>query len=62
MTAKERNTSLKNLYKTLMFPKSPYATKWTMAEIDEMDVHFFYDLMDGTEETEVKRYINDVFG
>lgn len=39
-------TSLKVLYKKLMFPKGNSAGKWTLAEIDELDVHFFYELMD----------------
>ena len=29
-----------------MFPKNESAKKWTMAEIDQLDVHFFYELMD----------------
>lgn len=33
-----------------MFPKNPYAPKWTMKEIDEMDMEFFNDLMQDEEE------------
>lgn len=29
-----------------MFPKNENAKKWTIAEIDQLDVHFFYELMD----------------
>lgn len=28
-----------------MFPKNN-GRQWTMAEIDQLDVHFFYELMD----------------
>ncbi|WP_176140665.1 hypothetical protein [Halobacillus salinus] len=37
---------MKDLYKQLMFPKEPHAPKWTMSQIDEMDVHFFYSLFE----------------
>lgn len=29
----------------MMFPTNPYAPKWTMTEIDQLDVHFFNELM-----------------
>ena len=29
-----------------MFPKQPHAPKWTMTEIDQLDVHFFNELME----------------
>lgn len=60
MTPSEAYTSLKQLYKNMILPQNPQAPKWTMAEIDQLDVHFFSDLI-GTEEPEVKSYINDVF-
>lgn len=28
-----------------MFPENPYAQKWTLTEIDGLDVHFFNELM-----------------
>lgn len=43
-----------------MFPESPYAPKWTMAEIDQLDVHFFNELM-GTEKYEPDVYLSDVW-
>lgn len=63
MTAKELYTSLKSLYRQLMFPKNG-APRWTMSEIDQMDVHFFYELLeelehDKTQEKEV--YLSDVW-
>ena len=60
MTAAEAYTSLKQLYKDMMFPKKPGAPKWTMAEIDQLDVHFFSELLEAKEPV-VKRYINEVF-
>jgi hypothetical protein len=60
VTFKEAYTSLKQLYKKLMFPESPYAPKWTMAEIDQLDVHFFNELM-GTEKYEPDVYLSDVW-
>lgn len=40
MTWKEAYTSLKALYKKLMMD-----FKWTLSEIDSLDVHFFNELM-----------------
>lgn len=60
MTFSEAYTSLKSLYKQMMFPDKPHAPKWTMAEIDQLDVHFFTELMEAKEPV-VKRYINEVF-
>jgi len=54
-------TSLKRLYKQLMFPQSPNARKWSMNEVDELDIHFFSDLLSEQSKPEVKEYINDVF-
>lgn len=45
----EAYTSLKLLYKKLLLD-NPY--KWTLSQIDEMDVHFFEDLMDSLDELE----------
>lgn len=46
MTWQEAYTSLKQLYRNMMFPKQPHAPKWTMTEIDQLDVHFFNELME----------------
>lgn len=61
MTFREMYTSLKRLYKQLMFPQSPNARKWSMNEVDELDIHFFSDLLSEQSKPEVKEYINDVF-
>lgn len=37
----------------MMFPKSENMRKWTMTEIDQLDVHFFNELMSGFEELEL---------
>lgn len=47
----EQYTSLKALYKSMMFPKGNIQ-RWTMAEIDQLDVHFFYEIMDEFEQLE----------
>ncbi|QGH35131.1 hypothetical protein GI584_14235 [Gracilibacillus salitolerans] len=60
MTFKEAYTSLKQLYKKLMFPENRYAHKWTLAEIDQLDVHFFEELM-CTEKYEPEVYLSDVW-
>jgi hypothetical protein len=62
VTLEEAYTSLKSLYKQMMFPKNPYAPKWTMAQIDEMDVHFFNDLMNTEEQMYEKEvYLSEVW-
>ena len=62
MTFGEAYASLKAMYKNLMFPENPQAQKWTMTEVDQLDVHFFYELMvKETKQPETQRYINDVF-
>lgn len=65
MTATEAYNSLKSLYKQMMFPKSPYAPKWTMSQIDEMDVHFFNELMSEMDEVETAQerevYLSEVW-
>jgi len=60
VTWNEAYTSLLRLYKRLMFPNNQ--TGWTMSQIDEMDVHFFNDLMD-LEETEQEQdvYLSEVW-
>ncbi|AJD91532.1 hypothetical protein JMA_22150 [Jeotgalibacillus malaysiensis] len=44
-----------------MFPKSPYAKKWTMAEIDQLDVHFFYDLLGDEEVSQEDVYLDQLW-
>jgi hypothetical protein len=43
-----------------MFPKNPYAPKWTMSQVDEMDVHFFSDLLDN-QSAEKEVYLSDIW-
>jgi hypothetical protein len=46
----------------MMFPSSPYARKWTMVEIDSLDVHFFYDLLDAnSQQSEERQYLSDIW-
>ncbi len=52
VTFMDQYTSLLQLYKKMMFPPPNYIyggavarTGWTMSQIDEMDVHFFDDLL-----------------
>lgn len=62
MTFTEAYTSLKQLYKNMMFPNKKNTPKWTMTEIDQLDVHFFYDLFeqdDTPQEQEV--YLSDIW-
>lgn len=42
----------------MMFPKQAESLKWTMTEIDQLDVHFFYDLLE-TEDAEPQE--NEVY-
>jgi len=48
----------------MMFPAKANAPKWTMTEIDQLDVHFFMELMghesEGPQEKEV--YLSDIPG
>lgn len=68
MTFTEALASLKQLYKQLMFPPPSYLpgggqinrTGWTMSEIDQMDVHFFNDLMSDQQIPEEEVYLNDI--
>lgn len=65
MTATELYTSLKSFYRNLMFPKNG-GRQWTMAEIDQLDVHFFYELMGELEDglnqpQEQEVYLSDIW-
>lgn len=47
-----------------MFPENPYKTGWTMSQIDEMDVHFFHELMDLEQEQQPQGkevYLSDIW-
>lgn len=47
-----------------MFPKNPYAPKWTLAEIDQLDVHFFNELMGFESEDQPQQeevYLSDIW-
>jgi len=47
----------------MLFPKNPNAPKWTLSQIDEMDVHFFSELMDLEESPPQEKdvYLGDVW-
>lgn len=66
MTAGELYTSLLSMYKGMMFPSNPDEKKWSMQEIDEMDIHFFNELLEHEPNNEHKPkkqkdvYITDV--
>lgn len=47
----------------MLFPKNPNAPKWTLSEIDQLDVHFFYELMDTEEQSSPEKevYLSDVW-
>lgn len=46
----------------MMFPKNPYAPKWTMSEIDSLDVHFFQSLLGDDEPIQEKEvFLADVW-
>lgn len=53
-------TSQKQLYKKIMFEN-----KWTLSQIDEMDVHFFFDVteVEDFEETSNKEsnYLSELW-
>lgn len=53
-------SSLKDFYRNFMFPKSPHARQWTMAEIDQLDVHFF-DQLHEAEEQKDEVYLSDLW-
>lgn len=42
----EAYTSLLQFYKSLMFPADPNKKKWTLDEIDRLDAHFFFDVLE----------------
>jgi len=56
VTFEEAYTSLKSLYKKLMFAEN----RWSMKEIDEMDMHFFHELIK-SEKEEQTVYIDQVW-
>lgn len=47
----------------MMFPGKKDAPKWTMTDIDQLDVHFFMELMDhdDTAPQEKERYLSEVW-
>lgn len=53
-TWKELYTSVKKLYKQLMLKN-----EWTTTQIDEMDVHFFFDMFEVEQEEEV--YLSELW-
>lgn len=55
MTWEEAYTSLKQMYKDLMFKQG-----WTLNEIDQFDVHFFSEVMD-TQEPEKEVYLSQIW-
>lgn len=57
MTWTQAYTSLKQFYKKLLLG-NPY--KWTLSEIDKMDVHFFYDVLE-TEDPEPQEQDEEVY-
>lgn len=54
-----------NLYKGLMFPKpnqyGVYPNKWSMEEIDKMDIHFFNALIDMLNNEEEQHQDKEVY-
>lgn len=67
MTAGELYTSLLSMYKNMMFPSNPNAKAWSMTEIDNLDIHFFNELMkhEVSEEHKPKQekdvYLSDIW-
>lgn len=67
MTAGELYTSLLSMYKNLMFPQNPDVRRWSMSEIDEMDIFLFDELMEHevSEEHKPKQekevYLSDIW-
>lgn len=49
----------------MMFPKNPHARQWTLAEIDQLDVHFFNELLEFEPEDlpqqEEEVYLSDIW-
>jgi len=60
VTWKESYTSLKQLYNNMMFPNNPNGRQWTLTEIDQLDVHFFYEVIN-FEEPEKEVYLSDMW-
>lgn len=50
VTFTEQYTSLKALYRSMIFPSQPYSKQWSITEIDELDVNFFFELMSESEQ------------
>lgn len=46
-----------------MFPKEEHARRWTPTEIDQLDVHFFYELLGESEQApaETEVYLGDIW-
>lgn len=59
----EQYISLKHFYRELMFPKNSNTRKWTLAEIDQLDVHFFFELLETIEEQPKEKdvYLSDIW-
>lgn len=49
----------------MVFPKNEKARKWTPTEIDQLDVHFFNELLDEYEDGPVQqaeeKYLSDIW-
>ncbi len=44
----------------MMFPDNPHVRQWTLTEIDQLDVHFFYEVIN-FEEPEEEVYLSEVW-
>lgn len=53
MSWRDLYDSTKDLYRKMMFDN-----KWTITQIDEMDVHFFFEMLD-VEEKEKEVYLSE---
>jgi len=55
--------SLKSFYRQLMFPDNQYSRQWTPTEIDQLDVHFFDELINDTEKQSQQKevYLSEVW-
>lgn len=45
----------------MMFPEQPHAKQWTLTEIDQLDVHFFYEVISSEYEVEEEHYLSDMW-
>lgn len=62
MTFEQAYTSLKQLYKSMMFPTNPNAPKYSLTEIDSFDSHFFTELMNLDEPVQEEEvYLSDIW-